>query len=72
MSKKILLVDDHEIVREGLRQILNGRLEIAEIDEASDYQEVCDMVFKTKYDLIILDMYNSGISSARAKLSPIL
>ena len=59
MTTKILFVDDHEIVRLGLRQMLVGTdLEIAE--EASTADEGFNKFLVSKYDLAILDVRLPG------------
>ncbi len=59
MTTKILFVDDHEIVRLGLRQMLVGTdLEIA--DEASTAEEGFNKFLGSKYDLAILDVRLPG------------
>ncbi len=59
MTTKILFVDDHEIVRLGLRQMLVGTdLEIAE--EASTAEEGFNKFLVSKYDLAILDVRMPG------------
>ena len=51
---RILLADDHEIVRKGLRQILAHSLPRAAYSEASDPGEIIRMVRQGEWDLVIL------------------
>ena len=53
---RILIVDDHPIVRQGLKQILADAAEIGEIVEAATPQEALDLVRRRKWDVIILDI----------------
>lgn len=53
---KILIADDHAIVREGVKQIVRTLPEVKQIDEASDGKEALSKLLKTKYDLAILDI----------------
>jgi DNA-binding NarL/FixJ family response regulator len=53
---KILIADDHAIVREGVKQILKTLPEVRQIDEASDGKEALAKLSKTHYDLAILDI----------------
>lgn len=53
---KILICDDHKIVREGLRQILGRLSEITLIDEAGNGHEAIDLLKKVDYDILLLDI----------------
>ena len=53
---KILVVDDHAIVREGLKQILADNPDIVVSGEASNGGEALHRVSKNKYDLVLLDI----------------
>ena len=52
----ILIVDDHLIVREGLKRIINETPDIKTAAEASSGEEAMDLIYKNKYDLILLDI----------------
>jgi DNA-binding NarL/FixJ family response regulator len=53
---KILIADDHAIVREGVKQIVKTLPEVKQIDEASDGKEALVKLINTNYDLAILDI----------------
>ena len=53
---KILLVDDHPIMRQGIRQTLADGVEIGEIGEAATAQEALDLVRQREWDAVILDI----------------
>lgn len=53
-TARILLADDHDVVRKGLRQILAGSFPRATYDEASDPGEIIRMVGQEDWDLVIL------------------
>lgn len=53
---KIILADDHEIVRKGIRLILETENDIEVVAEASDGEEAIDMVRKYRPDLLIVDI----------------
>ena len=57
---KLLIADDHKIVREGLREIINRTADIRVIDEAKDGNEVLGKVEETNYDVILLDISMPG------------
>jgi len=53
---RILIVDDHPIVRQGLKQTLTDAAEIGEIVEAGTPQEALDLVRQGEWDAVILDI----------------
>jgi two-component system, NarL family, invasion response regulator UvrY len=54
--KKFLLIDDHGIVRSGLKLILSGLFKPCEIDEAENGQTALEKLNEHTYDLVILDI----------------
>ena len=62
MNKKIriLVADDHPIVREGLVHALNRQSDMCVIAEASNGQEVCHLYDKLAPDLLLLDLRMPG------------
>lgn len=59
---KILIVDDHAIVRRGLRQLLSDRYDDVEVGEAGNAAEALEHVHRAKWDVIILDISMPGRS----------
>jgi DNA-binding NarL/FixJ family response regulator len=59
---KILLVDDHAMVRAGLRRILSDELESAVIGEAASSSETLDRVRSESWDIVVLDLSLPGRS----------
>ena len=55
MPMKILICDDHKIVREGLRQILQQLSEDTLINEASNSDEAFALLKKDTFDIVSLD-----------------
>jgi two-component system invasion response regulator UvrY len=53
---KILLADDHAVVRQGIRQIIGMRYPQATFGEASSLRELRDMLDKDPWDILILDL----------------
>ena len=53
---RILIADDHAIVREGLKQIVQQTSDIIVVDEASNAGETLEKVRKLKLDLLLLDI----------------
>jgi two-component system, NarL family, invasion response regulator UvrY len=57
---KILIADDHSIVRTGLINIIRREYPHAEIDDTGDGGTVIAMARKKKYDLLLLDVNMPG------------
>ena len=65
---RIVLADDHTVVRNGLRLILEQQPDFQVVGEASDGREVVDIVSSEKPDVVVMDiaMPNlNGIEAAR-------
>src|SRR5260370_6889047 len=56
MPVRILVVDEHRIVRHGLRTLLGGRPEWEIIDEAEDGIEAVEKADRLKPDVVVLDV----------------
>jgi two-component system, NarL family, invasion response regulator UvrY len=59
---KILIADDHTVVRRGLKQILLEEFPFAFIDEVGDAEELIKKVMKDEWDVIISDLSMPGRS----------
>jgi len=59
---KILLADDHTVVRHGLKQILADEFKRATFGEARNAQEALDLVWKDNWDVVVLDITMPGRS----------
>src|SRR3990172_5147522 len=57
---RILIADDHTIVRKGLKQILSETTDMVVVDEAANGQEVIDKVEKKGCDVVLLDISMPG------------
>lgn len=65
---KVLIVDDHTIVREGIRMVLELEDEYEVVGEAANGQQALELVEKDEPDVILLDLYMpilDGISFLR-------
>jgi|SaaInl1SG_22_DNA_1037389.scaffolds.fasta_scaffold25766_2 two-component system invasion response regulator UvrY len=60
--KKLLLVDDHAIVRSGLRTLFVNQNLFDEIDEADNGKLAYELSKKNDFDLIIMDVSMQGVS----------
>src|SRR5205085_3549622 len=59
---RILLADDHAVVRHGLKQILADEFKKAAFGEARNAQEALDLVWKEDWDIVVLDITMPGRS----------
>jgi two-component system invasion response regulator UvrY len=57
---RVLIADDHPIVREGLKQILSETDDILVVDEAANGQEVLSLAWNNTYDVVLLDISMPG------------
>lgn len=53
---RILVVDDHEVVREGLKQIVSRTPDMVVADEAANGTEALEKVQEKDYDVVVLDI----------------
>jgi two-component system, NarL family, response regulator LiaR len=56
MTIRILIVDDHSVVREGLRMFLGRDLELEIVDEAADGAEAIEKVRRWRPDVVLMDL----------------
>lgn len=54
--KNFLLIDDHVVVRSGIKTLLSGLYPDAEVDEAKDGETAMAHLKQSKYDLVMLDI----------------
>ena len=57
---KILIADDHGIIRKGIKQILSRTSDIEVTAEASTGQEALEKIWTSHFDLVILDISLPG------------
>jgi DNA-binding NarL/FixJ family response regulator len=72
---RIVLADDHVMFRQGIRNILGSRKDLAVVAEAGDGLALLDILKKTEADLVIVDIsmpHLRGLEAAREikKLDP--
>ena len=63
---KILLVDDHAIVREGYRRLLEEEPSIRVVGEASDASQACQSAHALSPDVVVMDIALPGTSGIEA------
>ena len=65
---KIVLVDDHEVVREGLRALLNRRPGMRVVGEAGTVAEAVTVAARERPDIVVMDVRlpdGSGVEACR-------
>lgn len=63
---RILIADDHTVVRKGLRQILMDEFTNAHIEEVPDAEELIKKVMSDKWDVVVSDLSMPGRSGLDA------
>ena len=63
---KILLVDDHKIVRAGLRAVIAGHPEMGVVAEAGDGRTAVELADEVSPDVIIMDISMPGLNGTEA------
>jgi DNA-binding NarL/FixJ family response regulator len=65
---RVMLVDDHEIVRDGIRAMLDAEDDIVVTSEAASVREAVDEAARTRPDVVVMDVRlsdGSGIEATR-------
>jgi DNA-binding NarL/FixJ family response regulator len=57
---RILIADDHAIVREGLKQIVSDTPDIVVAGEAANHQQALELALKEDWDVVLLDIAMPG------------
>jgi DNA-binding NarL/FixJ family response regulator len=66
METTIVLADDHRLVREGLRRLLEERADLRVVGEARTGQEAVDLAAEKSPDLVLMDISMPGLSGIDA------
>jgi len=66
MSTKILLADDHKIVREGFRKLLDQKMNIEVVGEADTGRKTVELVQKLSPDIVIMDITMPDLNGIEA------
>jgi DNA-binding NarL/FixJ family response regulator len=62
---RVLLVDDHPVVREGIRKLLENQQDITVVGEASEGSQAINMARELSPDVMLLDMELPGIKGTQ-------
>lgn len=65
---RVVLVDDHPVVRAGMRALLEGQDDLTVVGEAADGVSALDVVARTRPDVVLMDL-NLGPGEGGAQTS---
>ena len=63
---RVLIVDDHSVVRQGLRSFLDLHQDIQVVGEASGGEEAVDLVGRLSPDIVLMDLVMPGVDGIEA------
>lgn len=63
---RVLLVDDHAVVRQGYRRLLDDEPSISVVGEASNASEACERARSLDPDVVVMDIALPGVSGIEA------
>ncbi|MDQ2827227.1 MAG: response regulator transcription factor, partial [Actinomycetota bacterium] len=61
MTTRVFLLDDHELVRRGVRDLVSAEEDIVVVGEASTGEEALERIPTTKPDVAVLDVRLGGL-----------
>ena len=63
---RVVIADDHHLIRQGLRDLLEKESDIRIVAEAVDGREAIDAVHRVRTDIIVMDVEMPGINGIEA------
>ncbi|MEP6634390.1 MAG: response regulator transcription factor, partial [Luteimonas sp.] len=61
MTIRVFVVDDHALVRAGIRMILSGETDIEVVGEADSGENALPQIRKLKPDVVLCDLHLPGV-----------
>ncbi|QDH70114.1 response regulator [Marilutibacter alkalisoli] len=65
MTIRVFIVDDHALVRSGMRMILSSEVDIEVIGEAEDSEQALPEIRRLKPDVVLCDLHMPGMSGLK-------
>lgn len=66
MTIRVVLADDHVLVRQGIRNILSNHSVLEVVGEASDGQEAVELTKQLRPDVVLMDIAMPGVNGIEA------
>src|SRR5262245_37296040 len=63
---RVLLADDHAVVREGLKSLIDAQPDLEVVGEASDGESACGKAIELHPDVVMMDVSMPGLSGVDA------
>ena len=63
---RVLLADDHALVRAGIRSLLGGMADVEVVGEASSGEEALELAARERPDVVLMDIAMKGITGLEA------
>ncbi len=57
---RVIIADDHAVIRRGIREILDETDAVRVVDEAADGRDLLEKVLRNRYDVVLLDINMPG------------
>src|ERR1051325_9205458 len=62
----VMVVDDHQVLRQGLRELINNQPDMQVVGEASDGRAAIAMVQERRPDIMVMDIAMPGLNGIEA------
>jgi len=66
MALRVIIVDDHEVVRLGLRSLMDNQPDIVVVDEAASAKEAVEKSVQHRPDVVVMDIRMPGMNGIEA------